>query len=651
MASLGDNEAAKIMCGIAGLISPEPTQRIVACLAAIEHRGRDDEGVYTSGAFGAQDWRACLGHRRLSIIDTSSAGHQPMLTHDGRYALILNGEIYNYRALRSELESAGEIFRTATDTEVLLNAFRRWGVACLDKLNGMFAFAIWDDQEKQLTLARDRAGIKPLFYSETERGFAFGSEIKAILASGLIEPELDLESLHQALTFLWPVPPRTMFRAIKQLLPGYFAVWKDGRFKTHEWWDLDLSMEDAPGNERDWSERVLDTLDRVTELEMVADVPVGAFLSGGVDSSSIAAMMKRHTSGKVSAYTTGISAEDLEYDIIPGDVEWSRRVATLLDVNYHETLLTPDVADLLPLLVRHQEAPIIDMAIPSYLISKQSRATETVMLSGMGGDEVFAGYPRHMAMKLAGVTDALPSSVIRPVMKAFESVLPGGRKGRLTAPMRNAKKFARSAADDFEERYLGFGTYFTDAMKRGLYIEAIGAEMQGVDAYRSHREYFAKCRGASPLNRLLYVDFKTFMPALNLDTTDRTSMAANLEVRVPFLNKEMLDLTSRLPSSLKIKGLKRKYILKKAAERVLPRDIVWRKKAGFGAPVRSWLRGALRPVVDDLLSESRVRERGLFEPTAVRDIIEANLSGREDYNLHVFFLLTLEIWMQEFLDN
>jgi asparagine synthase (glutamine-hydrolysing) len=639
------------MCGIAGLITPDPQTHIGACLAAIEHRGRDDEGVYVSSPFGYQHLKACLGHRRLAIIDTSPAGHQPMLTDDGRFAIVLNGEIYNYRELKRELESQGESIRTATDTEVLLKAFRRWGVGCLDKLNGMFAFVVWDDQEKQLTLVRDRAGIKPLFYFETPEGFAFASEIKAIIASGFMTPELDIESLNQALTFLWPVPPRTMFRGIKQLLPGHYGVWKGGRFTTHEWWDLDLSLEEGGGNEGDWTERVIETLGRVTDLEMIADVPVGAFLSGGVDSSSIVAMMKRHTRAKISAYTTGISAEDLKYDIIPDDVEWSRRVAKLLDIDHHETLLTPDVADLLPLLVRHQEAPIIDMAIPSYLISKQSRATQTVMLSGMGGDEVFAGYPRHAAMKLAGLTDTLPTAVRRPLMRAVESALPGGRKGRLTAPMRNAKKFARSAAADFEERYLGFGTYFTGEMKKGLYAGDVSAQMKDHDAYRQHREYFARCENVSPLNRLLYVDFKTFMPALNLDTTDRTSMAANLEVRVPFLNKEMLDLTCRIPSSLKLKGLKRKYILKKASEQLLPKDVVWRKKAGFGAPIRSWLRGALRPMVDDLLSESRLRERGLFEPAAVRNVIEANLSGREDYNLHVFFLLTLEIWMQEFLDG
>ncbi|MFL6373431.1 MAG: asparagine synthase (glutamine-hydrolyzing) [Pyrinomonadaceae bacterium] len=646
---MGYHEAAKVMCGIAGIISSDPAPKMPACLAAIEHRGRDDEGIYLSGTFN--ELHACLGHRRLAIIDTSPAGHQPMLTEDGRHALVLNGEIYNYRELKQELQSKGETFRTGTDTEVLLKAFRRWGVAGLDKLNGMFAFAVWDDQQKELTLVRDRAGIKPLFYCETREGFAFASEIKAILASGMIAPELDLESLHQALTFLWPVPPRTMFRGISQLLPGHYGLWKAGNFTSHEWWDLDLSLEETGASEAEWTNRVIEVLGRVTELEMVADVPIGAFLSGGVDSSSMVAMMKRHMSGKVSAYTTGISAEDLAYDIIPDDVEWSRRVAKLLDINYHETLLTPNVYDLLPLLVRHQEAPIIDMAIPSYLISKESRGTETVMLSGMGGDEVFAGYPRHAAMKLAGLTDTLPTSIRRPLMRAVESALPGGKKGRFTAPMRNAKKFARSAGSDFEERYLGFGTYFSDETKHRLYSDSIRSQASSLDAYSDHRKFFDRSREFSPLNRLLYVDFKTFMPALNLDTTDRTSMAANLEVRVPFLNKEMLDITCRLPSSLKLKGLKRKYILKKAAERLLPKDIVWRKKAGFGAPIRSWLRGELRPMVDELLSTERVTKRGLFDPAEVRRVIIANLSGREDYNLHVFFLLTLELWMQEFLDR
>jgi asparagine synthase (glutamine-hydrolysing) len=638
------------MCGIAGIISPDPETRIGAALKAIEHRGRDDEGVFVSAPFGTEQLKACLGHRRLAIIDTSPAGHQPMFTEDRRFAIVLNGEIYNYKTIRQELEAKGEVFTTNSDTEVLLKAFREWNVACLDKLNGMFAFAVWDDVEKTLTLARDRAGIKPLFYAKIGDEFVFGSEIKAILATRLIRAELDLEALNQTLTFLWPVPPHTMFKGIYQLKAGHFLNWKSGEISTHEWWDLDYSVEENGGSEAEWKDRVLETLDRVTEMEMVADVPLGAFLSGGVDSSSIVALMAKHSKGKVSAYTTGISAEDLKYDIIPDDIEWSRRVAAMLPVEYHETTLSPDITDLLPKLVWHQEAPIIDMAIPSYLISEQSRTTQTVMLSGMGGDEIFAGYPRQAAMQIAALTDFIPSAIRRPVMGTIGSLLYGGLPGRFTAPLRNAKKFARSAASDFEDRYLGFGTYFTDAMKTDLYTGEIGPEMAGFDAYKYHREYFDHCRGDSPLNRLLYVDFKTFMPALNLDTTDRTSMAANLEVRVPFLNNELVELSARIPSKLKIKGLKRKYILKKAAEELLPKDVVWRKKAGFGAPIRSWLHGPLRPMIDDFLSDETVKRRGIFDVMAVRRILQENESGREDYSLHIFQLLTLELWIQRFLD-
>lgn len=638
------------MCGIAGIISDDAETRISAALKSIEHRGRDDEGVFVSSHFGPHQLKTCLGHRRLSIIDTSPAGHQPMFTEDKRFAIILNGEIYNYKKIRTELEAKGEVFTTNSDTEVLLKAFRKWNVGCLDKLNGMFAFAVWDDLEKTLTLARDHAGIKPLFYSQARNNFIFASEIKALLATKLIHAELDREALNQALTFLWPVPPHTMFRDVWQLLPGHYLVWKKNDITTHKWWDIDFSREEHIDDVNAWSTRVYETLDRVTQLEMIADVPFGAFLSGGVDSSALVALMAKHSPSKIATYTTGISAEDLKFDIIPDDVEWSRRVAAMLPVDHHETLLIPNVVDLLPKLVWHQEAPIIDMAIPSFLISEQARATQKVMLSGMGGDEVFGGYPRQMAMKIAGVSDILPSMIRHPLMKTVESFLPGGAPGKFSAPMRNAKKFARSAAMDFEDRYLGFGTYFNDQMKFDLYADELGAEMTAFDAYKHHREYFAACESSSPINRMLYVDFKTFMPALNLDTTDRMSMAANLEVRVPYLNRELLDLAARIPSNLKIKGLKRKFILKKAVERILPKEVIYRKKAGFGAPIRSWLRGPLRPMVNDLLSEEKLKRRAMFEASAVRRIIDDYETGKEDFALHVFLLLTIELWMRQFLE-
>jgi asparagine synthase (glutamine-hydrolysing) len=648
------------MCGIAGLISHDPAARIGAMLRSIEHRGHDGEGVWTSAPVDDAGRRVCLGHRRLAIIDTSAAGRQPMSYADGRVQISFNGEIYNYRELRRELETRGHTFRTDTDTEVLLAAFAEWGVDCLTRLNGIFAFALWDAPTRTLVLARDRLGVKPLYYAlpngangNVAPSLVFASEIKAILASGLVARELNIEALNQYLTFLWTPDPHTVFRGVYKLPPAHVLVWRAGQTEVREWWDVSFAQIEAGRDEAWWRERVLETLDRVVDMEMVADVPLGSFLSGGVDSSAIVALMNRHSAGRrVSTYTVGIAPEDLHYDIIPDDARWARQVGKLFATDYHEIMLKPDVVELLPRLVYHMDEPVADPAvITSYLVSRAARETLTVLLSGVGGDEVFAGYPRQLAMRLASALDPVPQLLRRPVMRALAAALPGGLPGRFTAPLRNAKKFARSAALSFEDRYLGFGTYFTDEMKQRLYTDDLRAATAGFDAYAEHRRHFARCADAAPLNRLLYVDLKTFLPCLNLAYTDKTSMAATLEVRVPFLNHELVELAARMPTHLKLRGLKRKYILKRAAERLLPRDVVWRKKAGFGAPVRSWLRGALRPMVAELLSEANVRARGLFRPAEVRRIINANLSGREDYNLQVFQLLTLELWQRTFMDQ
>jgi asparagine synthase (glutamine-hydrolysing) len=649
------------MCGIAGIISLAPATQLDPMLRSIEHRGRDDEGVWRSQAIDGDGRRVCLGHRRLAIIDTSPAGHQPMVSADGRYVISLNGEIYNYRELREELRSRGHRFRSETDTEVLLAAFAEWGTDCLQRLNGMFAFALWDDKEQALTLARDRVGIKPLYYavpesatkaSETSTTFVFASEVKAILASGALPARLNPEGLHQFLTFLWVPDPNTLFAGVRTVPPGHFLTFRNGTVAVQEWWDVSFAETEEGRSEDWWREQILETLDRVVKMEMVADVPLGSFLSGGIDSSAIVAMMKPHRNGRrVATYTIGIEPEDLRYDIIPDDVRWARSVKQYLDVEYHEIMLKPAVAELLPKLVYQMDQPAADMAIPSYLVSQAARETLTVMLSGMGGDEVFAGYPRQLAMKIAGALDVVPTSIKRPLMKTVASALPGGLPGKLTAPLRNAKKFARSAALDFEERYLGFGTYFDEAAKRRLYGDELRAATQESDAFAAHRRHFARVRDAAPLNQLLYVDLKTFLPCHNLMITDKTSMAATLEVRVPFLNQQMIELAARIPADLKLRGLTRKYILKRALEGVLPAEIIWRRKAGFGAPIRSWLRGPLRALADEMLSEETVTRRGLFQPSEVKRIIEANLAGREDYGLQVFQLLTLEIWFRTFIDD
>jgi asparagine synthase (glutamine-hydrolysing) len=645
------------MCGIAGILSLQPEAHIGSMLRSIEHRGRDDVGEWVSDPVDAEGRKVCLGHRRLSIIDTTSGGHEPMFSHDGRYVLTFNGEIYNFRELRDELSKLNHKFHTNSDAEVLLTAFAQWGRECLIRLNGMFAFAIWDKHERTLTLARDHVGIKPLYYAhipnsaQNAGAFLFASEMKAILASGLVRAQLDPASLHQFLTFLWSPDPDTLFAGIKTVPPGHVIEFRNEEIKQYQWWDVSFNQVEEGKNEEWWRERVLETFERVVKLEMVSDVPLGAFLSGGIDSSGIVAMMKRHSNGRpVSTYTVGIESEDLRYDIIPDDVRWARRVNEHLQTDYNEMMLHPAVADLLPKLVYHMEEPPIDMAIPSYLISRAARETLTVMLSGMGGDEVFAGYPRQMAMKIASAFDPVPSLLRRPLMKTIAHTLPGGLPGKFTAPLRNAKKFARSAALEFEDRYMGYGTYFTNDAKRRMYSDEWRSLTSDLDPYAAHRRYFANVKHADPLNRLLYVDLKTFLPCLNLITTDKTSMAANLEVRVPFLNREMIELAARMPPRLKLRGLKRKYILKRALEGVLPSDVIWRRKAGFGAPIRSWLRGPLRPLINDLLSEEMVKRRGIFRPKEVKRVLESNFSGREDNNLQIFQLLGLELWHQAFLD-
>ncbi len=652
------------MCGVAGLVSQEPEQHIQKMLQAIEHRGRDDEGVWNSGVIDDQGQAVCFGHRRLAIIDTSSAGHQPMLSHDKRLVVVLNGEIYNYRELREQLAAKGHHFRTQTDTEVLLASWAEWGRDCLLRLNGMFAFALWDEKERTLTLARDHVGIKPLYYAQCQKpdhegpisadsGLIFASEIKAILASGFIKPDLNIGSLHQFLTFLWVPHPNTLFKRIKSLPPGHVLTFAEGKVRIDQWWDVSFEQIEEGRSEAWFRDRVLETLDRVVKMEMIADVPLGSFLSGGIDSSAIVAMMKNHSNGRpISTYTIGIQAEDLHYDIIPDDLRWARIISQELRTNSNEIILNPQVAELLPKLVYHMDQPVADPAIiTSYLVSQAARQTLRVLLSGMGADEVFAGYPRLLAMKLASEIEFFPSFVTRPLLATVATMTPGGLPGRFTAVLRNAKKFARSASLDFEDRYLGYGTYFTDAAKQNLYSEDLRDATRELDAYCEHRRYFAQQQHADPLNRLLYVDLKTFLPCLNLAYTDKTSMAANLEVRVPFLNREIIEMTARMPPDLKLRGYKRKYILKRAMEGVLPHDVVWRKKAGFGAPIRSWLRGPLRPLVADLLSAETVKRRGLFRHEEVRRIIDANLSGREDYNLMVFQLLTLELWYRAFLEK
>ncbi|HXG66428.1 MAG TPA: asparagine synthase (glutamine-hydrolyzing) [Blastocatellia bacterium] len=633
------------MCGICGVVGQPDYQLIQNMLARIAHRGPDDEGIYLAETSTGE--RVGLGHRRLSIIDLSPAGHEPMPDARQELWLTFNGEIYNFRELRRELEQHGHQFRSETDAEVLLYAYRHWGRDFLDRLNGMFAFAIWDARDDSLLLVRDRLGIKPLYYADTPAGFAFASEIKAILAIPGFERAVDLAALDQFLTFLWTPDPNTAFRGVKKLPPGHALLYRDGRAETFQYWDLTFA-EDESISEAEWVDALREQISRSVQMQRVSDVPLGAFLSGGIDSSLIVALLSQSTTRKLTTYTFGFRSEDLRYDILEDDVKYARVVGKKFQTDYHEEYLEPRVMELLPKLVYHMDEPVADPAIiTSYLICRAARERLTVLLSGMGGDEVFAGYPRHAAVRVAEAYNMVPSFISRPIVAA----MPGARPGRFTALFRNTKKLARSAALPPRERYLGFGTYFTEEEKREMCAGDFRAAVAGLDPYAAHREYFDRVAGEDFINQMLYVDLKTFLPCLNLTYTDKTSMASSTEVRVPLLDHELVELAARIPARLKLKGLMRKYIFKRAAESWLPREIVYRRKAGFSAPVRAWLVRDLRDMVEDLLSEANVQRRGYFEYRSVRRLVDENLSGREDNSLKIFQLLTLELWHREFIDK
>ncbi len=631
------------MCGICGTVGRADERELGLMTDAMAHRGPDGRGVVTFPG----DPPAGLGHRRLAILDPTPAGAQPM-SFAGRWWITYNGELYNFRELRAELEAAGERFASNCDTEVLLRLFALEGPAMLTRLNGIFAFAVWDDRDKKLFVARDRLGVKPLYVTRTDDVFGFSSELRSLLPL-VGAASLDETALADYLTLLWVPDPRTAFRGIEKLPPGHYAwVNRDGT-ETRQYWDLPFMPEERP--ESEWVDAVAQTVTESVRRQMVSDVPLGAFLSGGVDSSAIVAGMSS-VGDQVSTYTIGFSAEDLRHEIVPDDVVHARRVATLFDTDSTERILEPNVLDLLPKAVWHLEEPVADpAAISTYLICRAARERMPVMLSGAGGDEVFAGYPRYLAYRLSRLLDHLPSPVLRLAERSVSGVAHPGRPGRLRGPRRNLWKFMRGSRLSPLERYLSFSSYYTASELQGLVTPELGAALGDYDPLARHRGYLDATAGLDELSRLLYLDHKTFLPCLNLTYTDKMSMAASVEVRVPLLDDELVALAARIPSSLKLHGTRRKYVFKKSQERVLPRDIVWRRKAGFGAPVRAWLSGDLAPMVADLLSEETVSRRGLVDPGAVRRLIDDNASGHADTSLQLYALLTLELWHQTFVDR
>lgn len=632
------------MCGIAGFFGNNFADREIILKKMtdiIAHRGPDDEGHYF-------DQKAALGFRRLAIIDLVT-GHQPMSNENESIWIVFNGEIYNYKEIRLLLERKGHRFHTSSDTEVIIHSYEEWGLECLQHFNGMFAFALWDKNNNRSFIARDRLGVKPLYFAQRGEHLVFASEIKSLLQFPGINREVDLQALDAYMSFLWVPEPHTLFKDIYKLESGHYLIYQNNTITTKPYWKLDCDVE-VEKNESYWIEKIRTSLKFSVEKRLISDVPLGAFLSGGIDSTSIVALMNQINGNAISTYTIGFDKNDLKNDVVQSDLEYSRYAAKFLNVNYHEIIVNPNVVELLPKLIWHMDEPIADpAAITTYLVCKASRETLTVLLSGVGGDEVFGGYPRFAAMKLSTIYNLIPSTIRNGLIEKIIRFLPASK----SPTFRNAKKFIRSANLPTIDRYMGYRTYFNDSEKKNLYTENLKKELQIVssDPFKEHMAFFNQVKPFDLLSQIMYVDLKTFLPCLNLMYTDKMSMAASVEVREPFLDYELVETFFKMPSHLKLKGLTRKYALKKAMEGLVPSEIIWRKKAGFGAPIRSWITGNLKEMIFDLISEKSLKKRGYFNHAFYKKMIDDEFSGKEYYSNQIWQLLTLELWHKEFIDN
>ncbi len=653
------------MCGIAAVVSRTTagSDDGWAMIESIRHRGPDGLGVAVIPADPAVSvavakdrserpgsGRVVLAHARLAIIDLSPAGFQPMTNEDGRVWLVINGEIFNFRELRVELEGLGHRFRSQSDSEVLVHGWEEWGEQVLERIRGMFAFILHDREADVTVLARDRLGVKPLYFATRSDGAVVAaSEIKALLAGGA-PASLDPAGVDAFLRWLWVPDPQTAFAGIEKLEPGHMlAVDAQGNRRLRQYWDLEYEPMEGDG---DRVEELRAALESAVSRQLVADVPVGAFFSGGVDSTAIVELMRRRRSPDVTTcFTIGFSQRDLAHDVLGDDLEFARRYAARQHIDYREWVLEPALADVLPKVVWHLDEPIADpAALSAYHISRAASADFTVLLSGMGGDEIFGGYPRYRAAELARRLRRLP----RPLQRALRSAafrLPGAGAGRLSTLGRNAQKLLAQAQSPFPDDYLSFLTYFDDQARAGLYAPEFAAAVGASDAGARHREHLASQAGEHWLHQAMYLDAKTFLPALNLTYMDKMSMAHSIEVRVPLIDELVVDVMRRTPPEAKMTGLQTKVLFKRAVEGIVPPEILARPKVGFSAPVRGWLAHELRPMVDDLLSPASIKRRGLFDPRAVAKLLYDFRSGRRDTALQIWQLLTLELWHEAFLDG
>ncbi|MDO9488657.1 MAG: asparagine synthase (glutamine-hydrolyzing) [Sphingomonadaceae bacterium] len=657
------------MCGITGFQGSFPRSLLSRMTDAVAHRGPDGEGgVYLEVPGTAP---TALGHRRLAIIDLSSSGNQPMTVDcdpgggmQQGLTLVYNGEIYNYRELRAELIAQGHRFRTATDSEVLLHLYERDGLSMLSRLNGIFAFAIHDARPAgrpegmargALFVARDQLGVKPFYYAQTDEGFLFGSELKALLCHPGLSREIDPIALHQMLAYLWTPAPRTMLAAVRKLEPGAAMIVEDGRIRkrwAHYVMPYDGTRTSAPPAEVE--AELAARVETAVRRQLVADVPVGAFLSGGLDSSAIVAMMRRIQPGqKIDCFSIGF-ADDVGSEGAPADLPYARKVAKHLDVDLHEIVMTPDAILRLPEMVALLDEPQADPApINALIISEHARAMGIpVLLSGAGGDDLFTGYRRHWALQFESRWSWLPQAVRSGLQGAARHLAEGAGRGQGNAALRRATKMFAYAGEPADRRLASYFWWSTEGLRRGLYSPDFAAAVGDADVAEP---LLASLRDIpnepDRLQQMLYLEARHFLADHNLNYTDRAGMAVGVEIRVPLLDLDLVEFATHVPTAQKQRGRIGKAVFKRAMEPYLPHDVIYRPKSGFGAPLRRWLRHELAPMVEETLSPSAIARRGFFDPAAVRRLIERDRSGAIDGSYTIFALICLELWCQRFLDQ
>ena len=623
------------MCGIAGRVNFDPTRPVdpgvlTRMTDAVAHRGPDAAGYYRAAGVG-------LGHRRLSIIDLST-GDQPLANEDGTIQVIFNGEIYNFAEVRAELVAHGHRFRTGSDTEIIVHGYEQWGDRCVERFRGMFAFAVWDASRRRLLLARDRVGVKPLYYAELPgEGIVFGSEIKSLLADPEVPRDWRPEAIDQYLTLLYVPAPDTVYRGIRKLPPAHVLVAEGGRTRVSRYWDLTFTGDGDPAREDAYLEELDHLLAEAVKLRLVSDVPLGAFLSGGIDSSTVVAYMKEVS--ETAPVTISVGFDNDKFD----EVRHAESVARHLGCEFHALTANPRVEDLLPKLAWHFDEPFADSsAVPTYYVSKAARELVTVALSGDGGDELWAGYPWHTveqweqrargtlgpARHLAGLLgQALPLSV------------KGARSLRHLAANPDQAYALKHAYDGF-----------APGAKTRLYSRDFAGAIRHNDPFASLREAYGACASDDPLDRVMYADARTYMIDDVLTKVDRMSMAVSLEAREPLLDHKLLEFAARVPVGLKIRDGRRKYLLRRVLERRVPRAILERGKQGFAAPIGDWLRGPLAGMTHELLNDGRLAGRGLFDSREVTRLWDDHRTGRAQHPHRLWQLIMLELWFRRFID-